>query len=98
MDLSKLKYVSTDTPTTDELELLNESRIRVGQVIQARWIILGILATYGILPGSSSSTIPSTSARFRPSSSSSRSWPGASWRFTTPSSCTATGDSPTSAP
>jgi len=50
MDLSKLKYITTDAPTTDELELLNESRIRIGQVIQARWIILGILAAYGILP------------------------------------------------
>lgn len=50
MDLSALKYVSTDAPTTDELELLNQSRVRVGQVIRARWIILGILAAYGVLP------------------------------------------------
>jgi diguanylate cyclase (GGDEF)-like protein len=50
MDFSSLKYVSTDAPTTDELELLNESRNRVVQVIRARWIILGILAAYGVVP------------------------------------------------
>jgi len=50
MDFSKLKYISTDAPTTDELELLNESKVRVAQVIRARWIILGILAAYGIVP------------------------------------------------
>jgi diguanylate cyclase (GGDEF)-like protein len=50
MDFSELKYVSNDAPTTDELELLNESRMRVAQVIRARWIILGILAAYGIVP------------------------------------------------
>jgi len=50
MDFSKLKYISTDAPTTDELELLNESGIRIAQVIQARWIILGILAAYGVVP------------------------------------------------
>ncbi|MBE0602102.1 MAG: GGDEF domain-containing protein [Deltaproteobacteria bacterium] len=50
MDFSSLKFVSTDAPTTDELELLNESRVRIGQVIQARWIILGILAAYGVIP------------------------------------------------
>jgi diguanylate cyclase (GGDEF)-like protein len=50
MDFSKLKYISTDAPTTDELELLNESRFRIAQVIRARWIILGILAAYGVVP------------------------------------------------
>jgi len=50
MDFSGLKYVSTDAPTTDELALLNESRVRIAQVIQARWIILGILAAYGVVP------------------------------------------------
>ncbi len=50
MDFSRLKYISTDAPTTDELELLNGSRVRIAQVIQARWIILGTLATYGIVP------------------------------------------------
>jgi diguanylate cyclase (GGDEF)-like protein len=49
MDFSSLKYVSTDAPTTDELELLNESKVRIAQVIRARWIILGILAAYGIV-------------------------------------------------
>ncbi len=50
MDFSKLKYISTDAPTTNELELLNESSIRIAQVIRARWIILGILAVYGVVP------------------------------------------------
>lgn len=50
MDFSNLKYISTDAPTTDELELLNESKVRIAQVVRARWIILGILATYGIVP------------------------------------------------
>ena len=50
MDFSKLKYISTEAPTTDELELLNESRVRIVQIIRARWIILGILAAYGVVP------------------------------------------------
>ncbi len=50
MDFSKLKYISTDAPTADELELLSESKVRIAQVIQARWIILGILAAYGCVP------------------------------------------------
>ena len=50
MDFSRLKYISTDAPTTDELELLNESRVRIAQVIRARWILLGILAAYGVVP------------------------------------------------
>jgi diguanylate cyclase (GGDEF)-like protein len=49
MVFSGLKYISTDAPTTDELELLNESRTRIAQVIRARWIILGILAAYGVV-------------------------------------------------
>ncbi|NJD61094.1 MAG: GGDEF domain-containing protein [Deltaproteobacteria bacterium] len=50
MDFSRLKYISCDAPTTGELELLNESKVRIAQVIRARWIILGILAAYGIVP------------------------------------------------
>lgn len=50
MDFSKLKYISTDAPTSDDLELLNESRVRIAQVIRTRWIILGILAAYGVVP------------------------------------------------
>jgi len=50
MDFSKLKYISTDAPTTDELEMLNESRVRIAQVIRGRWIILGIMAAYGVVP------------------------------------------------
>jgi diguanylate cyclase (GGDEF)-like protein len=50
MDFSRLKYISTDAPTTVELELLNESRAKISQIIRARWIILGILAAYGVVP------------------------------------------------
>jgi diguanylate cyclase (GGDEF)-like protein len=50
MDFSSLKYISTDAPTTDELELLNESKVRVARIIRARWIILGILAAYAVVP------------------------------------------------
>jgi diguanylate cyclase (GGDEF)-like protein len=46
----KLVYISSDAPTMDELELLNDSRERIGLIIRARWIILGVLATYGIIP------------------------------------------------
>jgi diguanylate cyclase (GGDEF)-like protein len=45
-----LLYVSRDVPTAVELEMLKEGRERVGLVIRARWIVLGILATYGIIP------------------------------------------------
>jgi len=45
-----LKFLSSDAPTTEELELFKESRERVGMVIRARWIILGILAVYGVVP------------------------------------------------
>jgi len=50
MDFSKLKFVSTDAPTTEELELLNQSSARIVQIIRVRWIILGILAAYGVVP------------------------------------------------
>ena len=50
MDFSKLKYISTDVPTADELELLSESRERIAHIIRARWIILGILAAFGVVP------------------------------------------------
>jgi len=50
MDFSRLKYIPPGAPTTDELELLNESRVRIAQVIRARWIVLGILAAYGVVP------------------------------------------------
>jgi diguanylate cyclase (GGDEF)-like protein len=43
-------YISSDAPTTEELELFKESRKRAGRVIRARWIILGILALYGVVP------------------------------------------------
>jgi diguanylate cyclase (GGDEF)-like protein len=43
-----LFLVSSDVPTTEELELLKDARERVGLVIRARWIILGMLALYGL--------------------------------------------------
>jgi diguanylate cyclase (GGDEF)-like protein len=46
----QLKIISSDSPTTEELELFNESRERIAMVIRARWIILGILALFGVVP------------------------------------------------
>ena len=48
--IRQMKYISSDSPTMEELEIFNESRERVAMVIRARWIILGILALYGIVP------------------------------------------------
>lgn len=48
--MKDILYVSGDVPTTAELEMLKEGRERVGLVIRARWIVLGILAAYGIIP------------------------------------------------
>ena len=39
---------SGDVPTSEELEMLKDARERVGIVIRARWVLLGILALYGI--------------------------------------------------
>ena len=44
----KMSLVSGDIPTTEELVLIKEARERVGMVIRARWVILGILAGYGL--------------------------------------------------
>ncbi len=44
----KLTYISGEVPTTEELELLKEATERVGLVIRVRWVILGILAVYGL--------------------------------------------------
>jgi hypothetical protein len=46
--LSKLSIITGDVPTTEELELLREATERVGLVIRARWVILGIFALYGL--------------------------------------------------
>lgn len=43
----KIFFASGDVPTTEELEMLKDARERVGLVIRARWILLGILALYG---------------------------------------------------
>jgi diguanylate cyclase (GGDEF)-like protein len=48
--MNDLVYISGDAPTAVELEMLKEGRERVGLVIRARWVVLGILATYGIIP------------------------------------------------
>src|SRR5512139_1779818 len=46
----QLMYISSDAPTTEDLELFKESRERAARVIRARWIVLGILALYGVVP------------------------------------------------
>ncbi len=48
--MSDLLYVSGNVPTSVELEMLKDGRERVGLVIRARWIVLGILAAYAIIP------------------------------------------------
>ncbi len=45
--LRSLTYISGEVPTSEELLLLNEAVRRVGLVIRARWVLLGILAAYG---------------------------------------------------
>jgi diguanylate cyclase (GGDEF)-like protein len=44
----KLTIISGEVPTTEELELLKDATERVGLVIRVRWVILGILAFYGL--------------------------------------------------
>ncbi|MGZ8430904.1 MAG: diguanylate cyclase [Candidatus Deferrimicrobiaceae bacterium] len=44
-----MTFFSGDAPTTEELELFQEHRKRVGLVITARWILLGALTTYGVI-------------------------------------------------
>jgi len=46
---NKISIVSSEVPTTEELEMLKEARERVGLIIKARWVILAILALYGVL-------------------------------------------------
>jgi diguanylate cyclase (GGDEF)-like protein len=41
--------VSGDAPTSEELEMLKDARERVRIVILARWVLLGVLALYGIV-------------------------------------------------
>jgi diguanylate cyclase (GGDEF)-like protein len=43
-----LFLISSDVPTTEELETLKDARERVGLIVRARWIILGMLALYGL--------------------------------------------------
>src|SRR5512145_442924 len=47
--LRGLTYISGEVPTSEELLLLGEARQRVGLVIRARWILLGILAVYAAI-------------------------------------------------
>lgn len=46
--LKKLTYFSGEAPTAQELEMLKEARERVGLVIRARWVLLGIMTGYGV--------------------------------------------------
>jgi len=48
--IRKLKYIYNDAPTTEELDLFKESRERITMIIRSRWILLGILAAYGMIP------------------------------------------------
>lgn len=46
--MSRWGWTPGEVPTTEELAWLNEARDRVGMVIRARWIVLGVLAAYGV--------------------------------------------------
>jgi len=46
--IKKMTYLSGDAPTSQELEMFKEARERVGLVIRARWVILGIMGLYGL--------------------------------------------------
>jgi diguanylate cyclase (GGDEF)-like protein len=46
---TSLFLVSGEVPTTEELEMLKDARERVGLIIRARWILLGVLALYGLV-------------------------------------------------
>lgn len=48
--LKNISFISGDAPTSEELEQLQKSKERIGLVIRARWIVLGILAAYGVIP------------------------------------------------
>jgi len=48
--MKAMVYISGDTPTTGDLEMFKEGRERVGLVIRVRWIVLGVLAVYGVIP------------------------------------------------
>ena len=48
--MKKLSHMISDVPTTEELELHKLARERTGLVIHARWVLLAILAAYGIVP------------------------------------------------
>jgi diguanylate cyclase (GGDEF)-like protein len=45
----KLFLAYGGVPTAEELEMLKDARERVGMVIRARWVLLGILALYGLV-------------------------------------------------
>ncbi len=47
--LRGLTFIAGEVPTSEELLLLSEARLRVGHVIRARWALLGILAVYAVL-------------------------------------------------
>jgi diguanylate cyclase (GGDEF)-like protein len=45
--LRRMQLASGEIPTTEELDLINESRERVELVIRARWALLAIMALFG---------------------------------------------------
>ncbi|RMF86078.1 MAG: diguanylate cyclase [Nitrospinota bacterium] len=46
--IKKYTYLSSDIPTTEELERVKEARERVLLVIKTRWVLLGIFLLYGL--------------------------------------------------
>ncbi|MGE5664078.1 MAG: diguanylate cyclase [Deltaproteobacteria bacterium] len=46
--LRGLAYAAGEVPTTEDLLLLSEARQRVRRVITARWVLVGLLAAYGV--------------------------------------------------
>lgn len=46
--LRGLAHAEGEVPTTEDLLLFSEARQRVGRVIKARWVLLGLLAAYGV--------------------------------------------------
>ncbi|RMG60703.1 MAG: GGDEF domain-containing protein [Deltaproteobacteria bacterium] len=49
--VKKYSYISSDVPTTEELEALKQARERVFLVIKMRWMILAIFLIYGLYAG-----------------------------------------------
>lgn len=76
--MSVMFNVSRGLPTAGDLEMLKDVRERVGLVIRTRWIVLAILATYGIVPYIYYQHSSADIAEILPSTASFPSLPGAS--------------------